>query len=72
LADHIIKAEIAGVVFSIEVAVGEQVAADQSVVVLEAMKMHIPAEAPGAGTVAEVLVAVGDVVAEGQPLVRLS
>ena len=66
-----VKSEIAGVVFSIDVAVGDQVEADQAVCVLESMKMHIPVEAPHSGTVAEILVAEGDVVAEGQDLVRL-
>lgn len=67
-----VKSEIAGVVFSIDVAVGDQIAADQAVLVLESMKMHIPVEAPEDGTVAEILVAEGDVVAEGQDLIRLA
>ena len=40
-------------------------------IVVEAMKMEIPVEAPMAGTVAEVLVAVGQRVAEGDSLLVL-
>ena len=72
MADRVVTADMAGAVFSVDVAVGDAVVADQSLLVLESMKMHIPVEAPAAGTVAQVLVAEGDTVAEGQALVRLS
>ncbi|MEI7933087.1 MAG: acetyl-CoA carboxylase biotin carboxyl carrier protein subunit [Alphaproteobacteria bacterium] len=72
MADRVVTADIAGAVFSIDVAVGEAVAVDQALCVLESMKMHIPVESPAAGTVAEILVAEGDTVAEGQALVRLT
>lgn len=61
-----------GTVFKIRVAVGEQVAADQELVVLEAMKMESPIYAPAAGTVSAILVKEGDAVSEGQVLVQLS
>lgn len=72
MADKLVAAEIAGVVFSIEVAVGDRVATDQALCILESMKMHIPLESPVVGTVAEILCAEGDQVAEGQPLFRIS
>ena len=61
-----------GTVFKIRVAVGDQVAADQELVVLEAMKMESPIYAPAAGTVSAILVKEGDAVSEGQVLVQLS
>jgi len=72
MADRVVTADIAGAVFSIDVAVGEAVSAEQALCVLESMKMHIPVESPSAGTVAEIFVSVGDMVDEGQALVRLS
>ena len=61
-----------GTVFKIRVAVGDQVAADQELVVLEAMKMESPIYAQAAGTVAAILVKEGDAVSEGQVLIQLS
>ena len=61
-----------GTVFKIRVAVGEHLAADQELVVLEAMKMESPIYAPAAGTVSAILVKEGDAVSEGQVLVQLS
>ena len=61
-----------GLVFKIVVAVGQQVAKDQELIVLEAMKMESPIYAPAAGTVAAILVKEGDAVSEGQVLIQLS
>ena len=61
-----------GTVFKIRVAVGDVVAADQEIVVIEAMKMESPIYASTAGTVAAILVKEGDAVSEGQVLVQLS
>jgi biotin carboxyl carrier protein len=72
MADRIVAAEIAGVVFSVEAAVGDRVEADQALCILESMKMHIPVEAPAGGLVAEVMAVEGEAVAEGQPLFRLT
>ncbi len=72
MADMVVTADIAGAVFSLDVAVGDAVSADQTLCVLESMKMHIPVEAPKAGVVVEILIAEGDTVAEGQALVKLS
>lgn len=54
------------------VAVGDTVAEDDDLLILESMKMEIPVEAEAAGTVTEIAVAEGDSVAEGQPLVTIS
>ena len=61
-----------GTVFKIRVAVGEQVAAEQELIVLEAMKMESPIYAHAAGTVAAILVKEGDSVSEGQVLIQMS
>lgn len=63
--------EIAGTVQRILVGTGETVAAEQPLVLVEAMKMEIPVTAPLAGRVASVRVAEGDSVAEGEVLVVL-
>jgi len=53
------------------VAEGDEVAADQPLVVLESDKASMEIPAPQAGTVKELHVAVGDTVSEGGPLVVL-
>ena len=66
-----IPAHITGTVWKIEVAVGDRVDADQTLAILESMKMEIPVEAPRAGLVLEILVAEGQTIDEDQPLFRL-
>jgi pyruvate carboxylase subunit B len=61
-----------GLVMKVRVAVGQQVAKDEEIVVLEAMKMESSIYAPSAGTVAAILVKEGEAVSEGQVLVQLS
>lgn len=63
------SAEIVASVHTVDVAVGDRVAADTPVVVLESMKMEIPVLAEAAGVVCEVVVGPGDVVHDGDPLV---
>jgi acetyl-CoA carboxylase biotin carboxyl carrier protein len=66
---HTVVAELVAAVLKVEVEVGQHVAADDSVVILESMKMEIPVLADVAGSVVEVVVADGDVVSDGDPLV---
>jgi acetyl-CoA carboxylase biotin carboxyl carrier protein len=68
----VVKSEIAGNVWKIEVSSGEVVEEGQVLMILESMKMEIPVEAPAAGRVGAVLVAEGAAVAEEQPLLELS
>ena len=63
-----IEAQITGTVWKIEKAVGDSVAEEEVVMILESMKMEIPVEAPRAGRVAEIRVAEGDHVDEGTVL----
>ena len=67
----LVRSDIAANVWKIEVAVGDRVAADQPLAILESMKMEIPVEAPGAGMVAEIMIAEGQTIAEDQPLFRI-
>lgn len=66
-----VAAPVAGTVVRIEVSEGQEVAADEVLVVVEAMKMETEIISPSAGTVTAVLVEVGDAVTGGQALVQL-
>jgi len=66
-----VTAHITGTVWKIQVAVGDQVAEEQPVVILESMKMEMPVESPAAGTVTAVAVKEGQAVEEGDVLVTL-
>jgi len=63
-----VRAEVAGSVWKIAVAVGDTIAAEQDLMILESMKMEIPASAPLGGVVRKILVEQGDAIAEGQDL----
>ncbi|MCU7815647.1 MAG: sodium-extruding oxaloacetate decarboxylase subunit alpha [Candidatus Thiodiazotropha sp. (ex Lucinoma kastoroae)] len=67
-----VAAPLSGNIHAIKVAVGEQVAAGDVVMVLEAMKMETEVRASSGGTVAQVLVKEGDAVQVGSPLLSLS
>ena len=67
-----VEAHITGTVWKIEVAVGDQIAEGDTVVILESMKMEMPIESEDDGTVAEILVQEGQSVQEGDILVVLS
>jgi dihydrolipoamide dehydrogenase len=58
-------------VIEVLVEVGQEVAVEDPLVVLESDKATMEVPSPEAGTVAEILVAVGDKVSEGTPVVRL-
>ena len=66
-----IKAELAGNLWKIVVREGQQVRADETLVILESMKMEIPVNAPSAGRVAKIHVKEGQTVQEGQLLVEV-
>jgi acetyl-CoA carboxylase biotin carboxyl carrier protein len=51
---------------------GDSIAAGDTVVILESMKMEIPVVAEGGGTVARVAVAEGDVVQDGDLIALIS
>ncbi|MEK9971069.1 MAG: biotin/lipoyl-binding carrier protein [Ferrovibrio sp.] len=66
-----IKAEVTGKVWKLEAAPGASLAAGDTIMILESMKMEIPVEAPKAGRLGNIVVAEGDSVKEGQVLARL-
>ena len=63
-----VEAQIAGSVWKIEKAVGDLIAEEDVILVLESMKMEIPVEAPCGGTLSEIRVAEGDSIEEGDIL----
>ena len=60
-----VEAEMVANVWKVVVAPGQTVAAGDTLVILESMKMEIPVEAPVDGTVGEIAVTEGGVVQEG-------
>lgn len=64
-----VKAPLPGTITSIEVTVGQEVKAGDTVVVLEAMKMQNNIEAEKDGKVTAIAVKVGQAVLEDDPLV---
>jgi acetyl-CoA carboxylase biotin carboxyl carrier protein len=61
-----VKAELVGNLWKIVTEVGQQVEEDDTLMILESMKMEIPITSPMNGTVTQILVAEGEVVQEGQ------
>jgi biotin carboxyl carrier protein len=66
-----IKAELAGNLWKVVVRLGQQVQADETLMILESMKMEIPVTSPIAGRVAKINVKEGDTVQEGQLLAEV-
>ncbi len=66
-----VEAHITGTVWKIEVAVGDEIADGDTVVILESMKMEMPVESEDDGKVAEIKCQEGQSVQEGEVLVVL-
>lgn len=66
MADVKVQSEITGKVWAIEAKVGDSLGEEDTIIILESMKMEIPVVAPVGGTLKEILVAEGDAVSEGQ------
>jgi len=67
----VIESPLAGKVLEILVEVGQKVAEDDELIILEAMKMENPVYATADGVVKEIKVEVGKQVAEGDVLIVL-
>ncbi len=57
-----ITAPMVGKILEIQASVGDQVEEDDTVIVMEAMKMEIPVVAPESGTIEEIKVSAGQMV----------
>ncbi len=66
-----IKAHITGTVWKIEVKVGDSVEEDDTLIILESMKMEMPIEAEFDGTITEICIEEGVAVQEGQVLAKM-
>jgi acetyl-CoA carboxylase biotin carboxyl carrier protein len=66
-----VKAELTGNLWKVLVKEGQQVGADETLMILESMKMEIPVNAPTAGRVTKIHVTEGAAVQEGQLLAEV-
>lgn len=71
-AGQAVPAPLAGSIHKVNVMVGQQIAAGDVVMILEAMKMETEVRSPAAGTVASIAVKEGDVVQVGDTLFSVS
>lgn len=63
-----LRAEVTGTVWKVLTPVGTRIEAEDTLLVVESMKMEIPVTSERAGTVIEMKVAEGDAVQDGQVL----
>ena len=68
MATEKVRAEITGTVWKIVAQPGQQLAEEETILIMESMKMEIPVMAPVKGTLASLLVKEGQEVSEGQDL----
>lgn len=67
-----VRAHITGTVWKIEVKAGDHVDEDDSLVILESMKMELPIEATEPGTIDEIRVQEGQSVDEGDVVLMMT
>lgn len=72
MANEIVASEITGKVWKIVAQPGAKLAEEDTIMILESMKMEIPVTAPVAGTLVKISVKEGDDVSEGQAVAELS
>jgi acetyl-CoA carboxylase biotin carboxyl carrier protein len=63
--------EVAGKVWKLEAQPGAQLAADDTILIMESMKMEIPVVAPVAGKLRALLVKEGDTLNEGDAVAEI-
>jgi acetyl-CoA carboxylase biotin carboxyl carrier protein len=71
MATFRVHCEVAGKVVRVEARAGAAVAADDTLLLIECMKMEIPVPAPAAGVLEALHVAEGEQVEEGQHVATL-
>ncbi|MBA2700023.1 MAG: biotin/lipoyl-binding carrier protein [Nocardioidaceae bacterium] len=69
---HQVHAELVANVLTVIAAAGQRVGPQDTVVILESMKMEIPVHAEVSGTISEITVCVGDVVTEGDLIAEIA
>ncbi|MBA2560094.1 MAG: biotin/lipoyl-binding carrier protein [Propionibacteriales bacterium] len=68
---HSVNAELVANVLKVVAKAGDRVGPEDTLVLLESMKMEIPVAAEVSGTVSEIAVKEGDVVTEGDLLAEI-
>ena len=71
MAEVKVASEITGSVWKIIANIGDKVVEEDTLIILESMKMEIPILAPEAGTVKEIRVKEGEPISEGDVAVIL-
>ena len=66
-----VKSDISGLIWKIEVNVGDKVGEEDTLFLVESMKMEIPLMAPADGVVKEIKVREGDTINEGDVVALL-
>ena len=66
-----VTAELTGNLWKLVVTEGQQVAADETLMIMESMKMEIPVTSPKAGKVTKIHVKEGQTVQEGELLAEV-
>ncbi|MEZ5567492.1 MAG: sodium-extruding oxaloacetate decarboxylase subunit alpha [Halioglobus sp.] len=69
---EVVPAPLAGNIVRVQVSIGDELAAGDLVLILEAMKMETEVRAPAAGKVVSVHVKPGDAIAVGDPLISVN
>lgn len=69
---YFVNAELVANVLKVVAAAGDRVKPDDTLVILESMKMEIPVAAEVAGTITEITVKQGDVVTEGDRIAEIA
>ncbi len=68
---HKVLSDVTGTVWKVEVQPQQQVAAGETLLIVESMKMEIPISAPRAGVVREIFFAEGEIIEDGQVVALL-
>ena len=66
-----VTSEIAGQVWKVVASVGDELAEDDAIIILESMKMEIPILAPRAGKLTSLHVSAEDMISEDQVVAEL-
>lgn len=66
-----IKSEITGKVWKLMAKPGDRVELEQTIILIESMKMEIPVQAPANGLITKILVQEGEDITEGQDVAVL-